>query len=86
MTVRIWDATGEQVFEEMVDLDANFAGEQPEQPTRRGVFAQRGSYELTVFLDGGPTVTDSWDVDDTNLTYHVTVREGPELVTGRLGP
>jgi hypothetical protein len=85
LTVRIWGPDGEQVFDETVELAANFAGEQPDQPTRTGVFSGAGRYEVTAFLPDGPTATDVWSVE-VGETYHVTVREGPALTTGELGP
>lgn len=85
LTVRIWGPDGAQVVDETLELAANFAGEQPDQPTRSGVFAGPGTYEVTAFLPDGPTRTDTWSVDEGE-TYHVTVRDGPELRLGRLGP
>ncbi|WP_255195243.1 hypothetical protein [Halorarius litoreus] len=85
LTVRIWNERGEQAFDETVELAANFAGEQPEQPTRRGVFTSPGTYEVTAFLPDGPTETANWTVEKRE-TYHVSVYDGPELTLGELGP
>jgi hypothetical protein len=84
LTVRIWGPDGEQAFDETLELAANFAGEQPDQPTRSGVFSGQGEYEVTAFLPEGSTATDIWSVE-AGETYHVTVRDGPELTTGELG-
>lgn len=85
LTVRIWNPDGEQVFDETVDLAANFAGEQPTQPPRSGAFTAPGSHEVTAFLPDGPTETANWAVEEA-ATYHVTVRDGPQITLGELGP